>query len=202
MKQYSSIKQLVIDQTILNGEIPPYEILTKLVLEHFPNSQWKETHYAWYRSKIKTGKFDLSGLIEKSDLVEDAISQDDAVTEFAISIERDLQLYLSNRLNDIEEGLILVEREFKTEAGFIDILCKDKNGNYVIIETKAGRAKDAAIGQLLGYIGALKASGIEKEVRGILVASDFESRLLFAAKAIGSVVLRKYNVSFTFEKVE
>ena len=201
MRQYNSIRQLVIDQTISNGKMPPYETLTRLVLEHFPNSRWKESHYAWYRSQINTGKIELTDLIEKGDLVEEEIIEEQAVTEFAISIEKDLQIYLSNRLTEIEEGLTLVSREYKTEAGFIDILCKDKNSDYVIIETKAGKAKDAALGQILGYIGALKASGVTETIRGILVAADFDSRLLYAAKALTNITLTKYNLSFRFDKV-
>ena len=111
MRQYNSIRQLVIDQTISNGKMPPYETLTQLVLEHFPNSRWKESHYAWYRSQINTGKIELTDLIEKSDLVEEEIVEEQVVTEFAISIEKDLQIYLSNRLTEIEEGLTLVSRE-------------------------------------------------------------------------------------------
>ena len=123
------------------------------------------------------------------------------MTEFAISIEKDLQIYLSNRLTEIEEGLTLVSREYKTDAGFIDILCKDINGDYVIIETKAGKAKDAALGQILGYVGALKESGLTENIRGILVASDFDSRLLYAAKALTNITLTKYNLSFRFDNV-
>lgn len=201
MRQYNSIRQLVIDQTISNGKMPPYETLTQLVLEHFPNSRWKESHYAWYRSQINTGKIELTDLIEKSDLVDEEIVEEQGVTEFAISIEKDLQIYLSNRLTEIEEGLTLVSREYKTDAGFIDILCKDKNGDYVIIETKAGKAKDAALGQILGYVGALKESGLTENIRGILVASDFDSRLLYAAKALTNITLTKYNLSFRFDNV-
>lgn len=201
MRQYNSIRQLVIDQTISNGEMPPYETLTQLVLEHFPNSRWKESHYAWYRSQFKTGKIELLDLIEKSDLVDEEIIEEQVVTEFAISLEKDLQNYLSNRLTEIEEGLTLVSREYKTDAGFIDILCKDKNNGYVVIETKAGKAKDGALGQILGYIGALKESSITENIRGILVASDFDSRLLYAVKASANITLTKYNLSFRFDKV-
>ena len=201
MKQYNSIRQLVIDQTISNGKIPPYETLTQLVLEHFPSSKWKESHYAWYRSKINTGKIELTDLIENEELVSEEFIEEQAVTEFAISIEKDLQNYLSNRLAEIEAGLTLVSREYKTEAGYIDILCKDKNGDYVIIETKAGKAKDAALGQILGYMGALAESGVTEKIRGILVASDFDSRLFYAAKALTNITLTKYLLSFRFDKV-
>ncbi len=201
MKRYNSIKQLVIDETISHGKIPSFEVLTRLVLEYFPNSKWKESHYNWYRSQIKTGKIELTELAERSELPESETGEDQSVTEFAVSIEKDLQVYLSNRLTDIEEGLTLVSREYKTEAGLIDLLCKDKNGDYLIIETKAGVGKDGALGQLLGYIGALKDTGIRENIRGMLVASGFEQRVVYACKVLGNVTLVKYNLSFKFEKI-
>jgi hypothetical protein len=201
MKKYASIKQLVIDQTISNGQIPPYEELTKLVLEHFPTSRWKESHYAWYRSKFNTGGIDLNDFRDIDDVAEQEIIEEQNAMDFAVSLEKDLQIYLANRLNEIEEGLILIGTEYKTGAGFIDILCKDKVGNMVVIETKAGKAKDAALGQILGYIGALKASGVKEDIRGILVASEFDSRVVYAIAALGNIILSKYSLSFKFEHV-
>lgn len=51
-----------------------------------------------------------------------------------------------------------------------------------LVELKAGKAKDSALGQLLGYVGYL--SGSEANVRGILVASGFDSRVIFAARGL------------------
>lgn len=181
--------------------MPPYQTLTKLVLEQFPNSRWKESHYAWYRSQINTGKINLTNVNGQTDSVEEEDIEEQIVTEFTISIEKDLQIYLSNRLEEIEDGLTLIGREYKTEIGLIDILCKDKKGEYVVIETKAGKAKEAALGQILGYIGALKESGVTENIRGILVASDFESRIVFAVKALQNIKLAKYNLCFKFENL-
>ncbi len=201
MSNYISIKQLVIDETISNGTLPTFERLTELVKENFPNSKWQKSHYDWYKSQIKTGKIEITNLMDNTDNIEGEKIEEQAVTEFAISIEKDLQIYLANRLNEIEPGLTLIGTEYGTAAGFIDILCKDKNGDYVVIETKAGKAKDAALGQILGYIGALIENGIHEKVRGILVASDFDNRIILASKAIQNISLTKYNLSFKFDKV-
>ena len=56
-KNYSTIKDLVFDiihQT--KGKID-YETMTKYVLENFPNSKWKTTHWSWYKNQIRTGRF-------------------------------------------------------------------------------------------------------------------------------------------------
>jgi RecB family endonuclease NucS len=201
MPNYSSIKQLVIDETITNGGLPTYERLTELVKENFPNSKWQKSHYDWYKSQIKTGKIEITTLLESSDNFESEKVEEQEVTEFAISIEKDLQIYLSNRLNEIEPGLTLIGTEYGTAAGFIDILCRDTNGDYVVIETKAGKAKDAALGQILGYIGALIEDGTQEKIRGILVASGFDNRIVLASKALQNISLTKYSLSFKFETV-
>ena len=201
MGNYNSIKQLVIDETISNGALPTLERLTELVRENFPNSKRQESHYDWYKSQIKTGKIEITDLMGNVHSIEVDKVEEQTVTEFAISIEKDLQIYLSNRLNEIEPGLTLIGTEYGTAAGFIDILCKDGDGNYVVIETKAGKAKDAALGQILGYIGALIENGVKEKIRGILVASDFDNRIVLASKAIQNISLTKYILNFKFNTV-
>ena len=56
-RNYSTIKDLVfeiIHQT--KGKVD-YETMTKYILEQFPQSKWKATHWSWYKSQIKTGEF-------------------------------------------------------------------------------------------------------------------------------------------------
>jgi endonuclease len=69
----------------------------------------------------------------------------------------------------------------------------------VVIELKAGKAKDSALGQLLGYMGCLSTS--DQTVRGILVASNFDSRVVFAARGLSNVKLVRYQLSFDLEEV-
>ena len=67
VSQYRTIKELVIE-TCKNeeGVFPSYETLTALVKRHFPQSKWQKTHYAWYKSKITTGKISVPGkIVEK-----------------------------------------------------------------------------------------------------------------------------------------
>ncbi|MHA3046093.1 endonuclease NucS domain-containing protein [Riemerella anatipestifer] len=200
--KYKTIKQLVLSEVEkLSGNFPDKAFLENLVKENFPNSKWKDTHYSWYKSKIKHGKFEddnsnLNSEIEKSEVVDSK--------EFSLSLERDLQSYLSSNLDEIEEGLELVDNgiEFKTNAGVIDLLAKDKNGNYVVIELKASKGKDAVIGQILGYIGALTKELEIDNIRGIIVASDFEDRLKYAVSAINNLSLIKYTLTFDFSSVD
>jgi len=206
MSGYQSIKDLVIDTYMSEGELPSYEKLTSLVKANFPNSKWQKSHYSWYKSQIKTGKIEVSGVERNvSDEKEnsDIESNIEESIEASVSLERDLHNWLTTRLSEIEPGLILVDGgvEYQTEVGRIDILAKDQTGGLVAIEIKAGKAKDSALGQLLGYMGCLSSSNEQPKVRGILVASSFDTRVICAAKGLPNVKLVKYQLLFNLEEI-
>lgn len=204
MSSFRTIKELVIETCMAEGRFPTYEKLTSLVRQHFPTSKWQKTHYAWYKSKIKTGEISVPGISSdpneetRGDQIESEIEES---IEASVSLERDLHSYLAKRVGEIESGLTLVDNgvEVQTEAGNIDLLARDPSNRLVVIELKAGKAKDSALGQLLGYMGCLSAS--ETNVRGILVASNFDSRVIFAARGLPNVKLVRYQLSFNLEEI-
>lgn len=158
MTEYHTIKELVIEACIMEGQFPSYEKLTSIVMQHFPESKWKKTHYAWYKSKIKTGVIEVPGFaIEQngSEPEENNEAEIEETIEASLSLEKDLHSYLAARIEKIERGLNIVDDgvEFQTDAGRIDILAKDRNDHLVVIELKAGKAKDNALGQIIGYMG-------------------------------------------------
>jgi hypothetical protein len=207
MNEYSTIKELVIETCLNEGAFPSYEKLTSLVLKYFPKSKWQKTHYAWYKSKIKRGEISIPGFepdIPILDTCDEAENEVQETIEASLSLERDLHSYLAKRINEIENGLILVENgsQYPTDVGRIDLLAKDKQGNNVVIELKVGKAKDSALGQLLGYMGCIALSSTEHiQTRGIIVASDFEQRVVYAAKGLSHVKLVKYRVSFELQEI-
>jgi len=202
MSVYKTIKELVIDAYVTHGGMPPFEDITEQVKEYFPTSKWQMSHYSWYKSQINTGRISINGIDANSEVsdseIEENISQS---IDTQVSLEKDLQQYLSVRVSDLEQGLVLVEGgvEYSTDAGRIDLLAKDTDGNFVVIELKAGKGKDAALGQLLGYIGCL--SEEYNNVRGILVCSDYDQRVIYAVKALDNIRLLKYELSFKLNEV-
>ena len=204
MSDYRTIKELVIESCMTEGQFPSYEKLTSLVRQHFPTSKWQKTHYAWYKSKIKTGEIVVPGISSNERETangEQIEAEVEESIEASLSLERDLHSYFATRVSEIESGLTLVENgvERQTEAGRIDLLARDTESRLVVIELKAGKGKDGALGQLLGYMGCLSAS--EPNVRGILVASNFDSRVIFAARGLPNVKLVRYELSFNLEEV-
>jgi hypothetical protein len=111
----------------------------------------------------------------------------------------DLQMALRRGIEQLEAGLTIVDadREQTVASGRIDITARDKNGSTVVIELKAGPADLDAIAQILSYMGDLT-DGTTR-VRGIVVAREFSSRAIAAARAAPNVRLVRYGFQFSFE---
>jgi endonuclease len=117
-------------------------------------------------------------------------------------VERHLQAELRREIAQLEAGLSIIDggAERSVESGFIDILAQDQSGALVVIELKSGTAKREAIGQITGYMGDLMAEEPDTQVRGILVAAEFDKSCQSGVRAIPSLKLNRYRFSFTFEE--
>jgi len=76
----------------------------------------------------------------------------------------------------------------------------DSQGIPVVIELKTGVAGQRAVAQILSYIGSVMEEANNSDVRGILVASDFDKKARAAAKVVPSLSLVRYQFSFKFTK--
>ena len=126
----------------------------------------------------------------------------DEAIEVTAGLERDLQIAIRENINQLDPELSIVDggKERTTAVGRIDITCADKDGSPVVIELKVGRARDAAVGQILGYMGAI-ADEESRAVRGILIAEEFDNRVIHAARAIQNLTLKSYVMRFSFQDV-
>ncbi|OYT49096.1 MAG: hypothetical protein B6U85_00030 [Desulfurococcales archaeon ex4484_42] len=71
---------------------------------------------------------------------------------------------------------------------------RDHNGNYVVIKFKADQADEKGIDQLQAYMEYLREYSY-RNVGGILIASSYTSRAIYAARAIKDIKLAKYEVN-------
>lgn len=77
--------------------------------------------------------------------------------------------------------------------GRTDLVCLDKKDNFVVLELKAVNSSEAVIGQIQKYMGYIRenwAKKLGKEVRGIILAPDFDEGLRYAAQEAKIKVLR------------
>ena len=119
--------------------------------------------------------------------------------ELTFSLERDLQAALRRSIDQLDPGLTIVDggAEYNVASGRIDILAQDASGRRVVIELKAVRASRDAVGQILAYMGDIQEQTGE-EVRGILVAPEFDNKSLSAARVVPTLRLITYGFTFTF----
>lgn len=83
----------------------------------------------------------------------------------------------------LEDGLEVVGRQFSTPVGFIDILCKDKNENLVVVELKKGIGSFEVAGQILKYMAWVHENLAKgKQVRGFIVAKTYDEQLEYATR--------------------
>lgn len=99
--------------------------------------------------------------------------------------EAAMESWLVNNLERIERGLTLVQSQYETSAaGRIDILARDARDNFVVVELKRDKASDAALGQLLRYLGWVRLSLSETDlVRGFVIGEDVDPHMEYAILA-------------------
>jgi hypothetical protein len=103
-------------------------------------------------------------------------------------VERDLQLLLAGDPRHIEESLRLVKREWPTDVGPVDLMCRDADDAWVAVEIKRIGTIDA-VEQLTRYLDCIRADPSRAACRGILVAQQIKPQAVALAeqREIGTV---------------
>ena len=103
-------------------------------------------------------------------------------------VEAHLQELLAADPHSIAVGLTLVRREFPTDIGPVDLLCRDEGGAAVAIEVKR-RGEIDGVEQLTRYLERLDRDPTLRPVRGIFVAQQIkpQAKVLAADRGIDCV---------------
>jgi endonuclease len=99
-------------------------------------------------------------------------------------VERDLQEALAERPEELEEGLRLVRREWPTEVGPVDLMCRDCDDGWVAVEIKRVGTIEA-VEQLSRYLDFIRLDPAKAECRGILAAQSLKPQAVTLAESRG-----------------
>lgn len=204
----------------------------KVKLECSDNSHY-DTYIDAYRRIKATDFFNSHNWLTMGTMVEFEIDTDTNIVKINIDtesaeseesvIEKELTPALESEVRDFLASKIK-KREFENlelyqgiqgveyntkEVGVIDILCIDKNKDFIVIEIKKFKESDKVVGQIQRYMGWVKknlAKDNDKNVRGIIVIQkqedDYESDkqvkyLRYATAANSNISLKFYKISIS-----
>lgn len=94
--------------------------------------------------------------------------------------------------------------EYQTDVGRIDILAIGDNGAFYVLELKLSKGPDAAVGQTLRYMAAVRSTlAKDRPVYGVIVASTVTDRLRYAVSEVRDrIFVLQYELQVSLEPVE
>ena len=99
-------------------------------------------------------------------------------------VERDLQLELAERPDVLGDGMRLVRREWPTDVGPVDLMCRGDDGGWVAVEIKR-IATIEAVEQLSRYLDRIRLDPATADCRGILAAQRLKPQAVTLAETRG-----------------
>lgn len=103
-------------------------------------------------------------------------------------VERELQELLADAPTWCGEGFRLVRREWPTDIGPVDLMCRDTQDEWVAVEIKRIATLDS-VEQLTRYLERIRVDPAMRECRGVLVAKHIkpQARVLAESRGIACV---------------
>jgi RecB family endonuclease NucS len=123
-----------------------------------------------------------------SDVTHDMGSPDDDIALAKDGVEAHLQELLAEQPHWCGEGLRLVRREWPTDIGPVDLMCRDANAQWVAVEIKRVAGIEA-VEQLTRYLERIRLDPAFSTCRGVLAAQTIkrQARVLAGARGIECV---------------
>ena len=105
-------------------------------------------------------------------------------------VEAHLQELLADDPSFLLEGLELIKREYPTDLGPVDLLCRTSKGETIAVEIKR-RGEIDGVEQLTRYLDYLNRDPLIKPVRGVLAAQESrpQAKVLAEDRGIQCVVI-------------
>ncbi len=185
---------------------------SKGIFEDFQKKYWPhystrhgQTLFKWYLKNAEDYDRFLEGQEPETS---DSEQQDEDTLASQFAYETDLRDYLAQHLDILGKGLVLHKDEkgsgveYPVENGRIDILARDQNGEFLVVELKLSQGRSKTLGQLLyymGWIGSKIANG--RKVRGAIVAREIPEELRLACTRTNDISLFEYTLQVSVRQI-
>lgn len=170
----------------------------------------KESWFAYFQGGVRQLLEDDFRMItenRQAGLSETLKTEDAIVSASQFTLEAHLEEFIDKNWKHTNFGADLVRhvvddqsgRQFPAGAWSIDFLCLDQNtDDLVVIELKRGKTSDAAVGQVLRYMGWVTENLAKpgQNVRGIIISQEVDDALKYAVKGLRNVSVLTYKVDF------
>ncbi len=105
-------------------------------------------------------------------------------------VETHLQKLVAEHIDVVSEGAVLIRREYPTDIGPVDLLCRDQDGNALAVEIKR-RGEINGVEQLTRYLEYLNRDSKLAPVQGVFAAQQIkpQARVLATDRGIRCVIL-------------
>ena len=148
---------------------------------------------------------DLTDIINyyKKSLSLEIKKEDSSIGQGIFWMEKQLEDFIVDNWNETDLGkkYDLIDQQYKTDVGIIDILATDKKTkSHVVIELKRNQTNDEVLGQIKKYMGWVKVHKKDENVIGIVVAKQFDKKFYYAMQMEKDVFPLEYEVDFKLKK--
>lgn len=90
-------------------------------------------------------------------------------------VEKELQELIAARVTQLKDDFELIRREFPTDIGPVDLLCRQEDGTCVAVEIKR-IGEISGVDQLLRYIERIERDNRYGKVKGMFVATKIKEQ--------------------------
>ena len=129
--------------------------------------------------------------------------EDSPIGQGLFYMEKQLEDFIVDNWNETDLGkkYDLIDQQYKTDVGIIDILATDKKTkSHVVIELKKNQTNDEVLGQIKKYMGWIKVHKKDDNVIGIVVAKKFDKKFYYAMQMEKDVYPLEYEVNFKLKE--
>ncbi len=140
------------------------------------------------RAGSSEDRLDITLLDVLSDVSHDMGSPDEGVGLAKDGVETHLQELLAEQPHFCGEGFRLVRREWPTDIGPVDLMCRDEDDEWIAVEIKRVAGLEA-VEQLGRYLERIRLDPAFNGCRGVLAAQMIkpQARVLAGARGIACV---------------